>query len=322
MNSYVSGFSELLEKYEGYQKASGSWSENANGLNIRYFDRYCASHYPNQPLCQEMVDGWCRKRETETNASCFTRTSGIRSFIRYLRERELTAVEPALPPKPEGRTYIPHSFTEEELRRFFHECDQIVPLRPELKYKMKKITCPVFFRLLYSSGIRTTEARYLERKDVDLVQGVLNIQKSKGYDQHYVALHESMTGLLKQYDRAADTIRPCRTYFFETPNGKSYSRQWVTQTFQCLWEKANGKRIKAVAYDLRHNYAVMNINRWSDDVFGFNQKLLYLSKSMGHRSIESTLYYYSITPGLADTLLEKTESSFNELLPEVGHEEI
>ena len=264
MSSYFSGFSDLIEKYVSYQKASDSWSENGNGLNIKYFDRYCALYYPGQLLCQEMVDEWCRKRETDTNTSCRTRTGVIRSFIHYLRERELTTVEPALAPKPEGRTYIPHSFTEEELRRFFHECDRIIPLRPELKYKMKKITCPVFFRLLYSSGIRTTEARYLKREDVDLEHGVLNIQKSKGYDQHYVALHESMTELLKQYDRAAESIRPNRTYFFETPNGKFYSRQWVTQTFQCLWEKANGKQNKAVAYDLSYQ----NLNKLQ--TFGFH----------------------------------------------------
>ena len=89
MNSYISGFSGLIEQYEKYQKAADSWSEHAHGLNIRYFDRYCALHYPGQPLCQEMVDEWCRKRETETNTSCFTRTGGIRSFIRYLRERGL-----------------------------------------------------------------------------------------------------------------------------------------------------------------------------------------------------------------------------------------
>lgn len=322
MSSYTSGFSELIEQYEKYQKASGSWSSQTTGLNIKYFDRYCALHYPGQPLCQEMVDEWCGKRETETNTSCFTRTGVIRSFIHYLRERNLTTVEPALPPKPEGRTYIPHSFTDEELCRFFHECDQIIPLRPELKYKMKKIICPVFFRLLYSSGIRTTEARYLKREDVDLKHGVLNIRKSKGHDQHYVALHESMKELLKQYDEAAETIRPNRTYFFEGPNGTHYSRRWVTLTFRCLWEKANGKLNKAVAYDLRHNYAATNINRWTDDPFEFGQKLHYLSKSMGHRSIESTLYYYSITPCFVDILLQKTESSFNELLPEVEHEEI
>lgn len=69
------------------------------------------------------------------------------------------------------------------------------------------------FRLLYSSGIRTTEARYLKREDVDLEHGVLNIRKSKGYDQHYVALHKSMTELLKQYDKVAESIRSDRTYF-------------------------------------------------------------------------------------------------------------
>ena len=67
------------------------------------------------------------------------------------------------------------------------------PIAPELKYKMKKITCPVFFRLLYSSGIRTTEARYLKREDVDLEHGVLNIRKSKGYDPGtMLALHKSI----------------------------------------------------------------------------------------------------------------------------------
>ena len=82
-----------------------------------------------------------------------------------------------------------------------------------------------------------------------------------------MALHESMTELLKQYDRAAESIRPNRTYFFETPNGKFYSRQWVTQTFQCLWEKANGKQNKAVAYDLSYQ----NLNKLQ--TFGFHSTL-------------------------------------------------
>ena len=85
------------------------------------------------------------------------------------------------------------------------------------------------------------------------------------------------------------------------------------------WEwRRKSKRLDFI----RHHYAATNINRWADDTFEFGQKLHYLSKSMGHRSIESTLYYYSMTPFLADILLKKTEKSFNELLPEVGHEEI
>ena len=78
-----------------------------------------------------------------------------------------------------------------------------------------------------------------------------------------------------------------------------------------------GRRQQPVAYDIRHHYAITNINNWTDDGFAFNDKLQYLSKSMGHRSIEATRYYYSIVPRLADTLIEKTEAGFNAIVPEV-----
>lgn len=323
MSRYISGFSELIIQYSDYRKASGKRVAERTGqnLNIEYFDRYCGKNYPGQPLSQEMVDSWCRKRETETNTSCNARTGGIRSFIRYLKERGLTEVEPPPPLKDCGSTYIPHAFNKDELERFFRECDVVASRRPEMKYRMKEIACPVFFRLLYSSGIRTTEARCLGREDVDLVHGVLNIRKSKGNGQHYVALHESMTQLLAEYDRAAEKLRPGRKYFFETPNGRCYSRQWVTGMFRSLWEKANGTGSNAVAYALRHNYAVTNINSWPEDPSGFNARLHYLSKSMGHSSIESTLHYYSIVPRLADILLEKTEKGMDAILPEVPYEE-
>ena len=69
------------------------------------------------------------------------------------------------------------------------------------------------------------------------------------------------------------------------------------------------------------NYAVQNINSWADDGFEFSDNLHYLSKSMGHRHISSTLGYYSIVPRLADTVKSRTESGFNEIVPEVRYEE-
>ncbi len=65
----------------------------------------------------------------------------------------------------------------------------------------------------------------------------------------------------------------------------------------------------------------MNINSWPEDPFEFNARLHYLSKSMGHSSIESTLHYYSIVPRLADILREKTEKGMDAILPEVPYEE-
>lgn len=321
MSLYRSGFSNHVERFVNYRKASGSWNEPTYGLNIKLFDHFCADHYPGRELCQEMIDAWCAQRETENNRSCYTRTLVIRVFIDYLRKRKLSDTVPVVPPKPEKKNYIPHAFSNSELSGFFHECDSIVPYKGRRASVLRKVTCPVFFRLLYSSGIRTTEARYLRRGDVDLDHGVLNIRQSKGYDQHYVAVHESITELLKKYDLTVNRLQPDRTYFFESLKGNYYSRDWVEENFKSLWVKANGKNDKAVAYSLRHHYAVANINSWENDTFEFSDRLHYLSRSMGHRWTGSTLYYYSIVPRLADTIREKTEEGFNDIVPEVAYEE-
>ena len=68
------------------------------------------------------------------------------------------------------------------------------------------------------------------------------------------------------------------------------------------------------------DYAIENINRWTDEGFGFDAKLLYLSKSMGHSTLESTRYYYSLVPGMAEILEEKTGGDFENIVPEVDYE--
>lgn len=103
MVSYQSGFADLIEKYVFYQESSGSWSE-VRVRNLRYFDRFCAERFPGRALCQEMVDAWCQKRDTETKSSCITRTGVIRSFISYLQKRGMTDVLPMPIPKSVGKS--------------------------------------------------------------------------------------------------------------------------------------------------------------------------------------------------------------------------
>ena len=159
----------------------------------------------------------------------------------------------------------------------------------------------------------------LRIEDVDLCQGILNIRYSKGHAQHYVVLHDSMLELLKIYDKAIRKQCPNRAYFFPARGNSYHTRKWVQTNFRELWDKYN--RTYATAYELRHHYAIENINRWTDEGFGFDAKLLYLSKSMGHRTLESTRYYYSLVPGMADILEEKTGMDFDDIVPEVDYEE-
>jgi len=273
MNKFTSFLAPLIKAYISYRKASGHWNEESYESNLLLFDRYCKKQYQEAVLLsQEMVDGWCRKRDTETNNSCRSRIYVVVSFIRYLRERGKTDVmEPDIPRK-ERRTYIPHYFTDVELKNFFHACDSLPIVPRTSEQRSRKITIPVFFRLLYSSGIRTNEARMLKVEDVDLCRGIINIRYSKGHDQHYVVLHDSMLELLKIYDKSIRKQYTHRDYFFPARGNSFHTRAWVEKNFRKLWDKYNTSY--ATAYELRHHYAIENINRWTGEGFGFDAKLL------------------------------------------------
>lgn len=288
---------------------------------LALFDRYCSLQYPDAvSLTQEMVDGWCRQRETEENNTCRSRIYALYSFIRFLNERGLSSVQPPQLPRKEKGTYIPHAFTQEELNRFFIACDSIQVTAKRKTDQIRKLTVPVFFRLLYSSGIRTVEARLLMVKDVDFAGGILNVRKSKGSDQHYVVLHDSMLEIMQDYDAAIAEIVPQREYFFPSLKNGHFNQGWVVRNFNLLWYEAN--KSHATAYAFRHNYAVTNINQWVGHGFDFHDRLVYLSKSMGHCTVESTRYYYSIVPGLSDILDAHTKASSDWMIPEVPtHEE-
>jgi integrase len=303
-----------MREYISFRKASDRWNETYE-VNLERFVKFCQAHYPNATeLTKDMADNWCRKRKTESNNSCRARIYSVISFIQFLRKRGKTEIAEPIPPKEERCTYIPHAFSEAELCNFFHACDEI-PDYPGNSGALRKITVPVFFRLLYGSGIRSVECRMLKTGDVDLKNGVLSIHMSKSNDEHYVVLHDSVLELMKQYDKAVKKIYPVRTYFFPDSHNSFRKHGWVRKNFQAAWNKYNGSYARV--YDLRHNYAIENINSWTDEGFGFHAKLLYLSKSMGHSKFDSTKYYYSLVPGFADILTANSDGDI--IIPEVGY---
>ena len=226
-----------------YRQASDHWNEASYKVNLKLFDRHCHrfSNGAVAELSQEMVDDWCRQRKNEENNSCRSRIYVVVSFIKFLRDRGLTSVCPPEVPRKETRTYIPHAFTDEELTAFFQECDKVPVRKNNLQDACRRLTVPVFFRLPYSSGIRTNEARLLECRDVDLVNSVINVRYSKGHDQHYIVLHDTMLELMKKYNEAMSLLVPDRTYFFPSRDGSYYKKRLGNEDFpaalgccQCL----------------------------------------------------------------------------------------
>jgi site-specific recombinase XerD len=317
MTEFKSFLAPFISLFISFREASKRWNNNYT-IFISLFDKYCyQNHQHDTELTQEMVDNYCRKRATEKNNSCRSRIFPVVTFVRFLRKRRLCSVKDPIIPKIERSSYIPHAFTEIEIKNFFAACDEIPVYYRGKEQKAFRLTFPVFFRLLYSSGLRTTEARLLRREDVDLSSGVLNIRYTKGYNQHFVVLHDTMNDLMNRYNLAMDKLIHNRIYFFSTSQNSFFQAYKITEFFNELWYKYNSNR--ATAYELRHNYAVENINSWIDEGFSITSKLVHLSKSMGHSTLRSTTYYYHLVPRMADILASNSDDDY--ILPEVYFEE-
>lgn len=315
MSEYSRERAGVLDAFVKYRTASNRWNP-VSASNLLYFDRYCTKEFPGvQGITQPMLEGWCTQRKTENKRSLISRCSPVIQLVKYLMARGDENIHlPDMPPNPK-KNYIPHAFSDEELAAFFTECDRRVGVAASREKAFRALLVAVMFRLLCSSGMRITEARLLQTPDVDFENGIINVRETKGGIQHYVALHDDTVKMLRSYDEAARRIYPGRKVFFPGKGLKPLSPDMLDYEFHKIWDGIS--KTPAVPYDFRHNYATTNINSWIDSGFEFHDKFVYLSKSMGHTSLESTKYYYSLVPALADILDRKSGAGFDEVVPEV-----
>lgn len=64
MNIFHSGFADLIQLFIDHWKASGMNGDRC-GYDLHPFDKFCVMKFPpSSQITQEMVDAWCRKKDT------------------------------------------------------------------------------------------------------------------------------------------------------------------------------------------------------------------------------------------------------------------
>ena len=308
-------FDDMLNGYAKYRKVSDFKEAIPRQLYSFYYTS--ADHFGDiSSLTQEMVDEWFQQRKTESKASYHSRIYPIVSFLKFIQGKKWSDITIPKIIKTPPNNAAPHIFTKEELDRFFKACDEQHLSDSTIPKKLNKLAVPVFFRLVYGTGIRPNEGRNLLTEGVDLHNGIITIHESKGYRERKIPVHPSVREMLSKYDSVVSKLLPDRKVFFPAKGDKVYSNKWVGDNFHRLWYKYNNAR--AVAYDFRHNFAISNINSWVNVESDIHTLMVALSKYMGHREFSSTMYYYSIAPRLADIIEEQSEDTFNSIIPNLS----
>lgn len=305
-------FKKLVDKYVYYCKASDR-SDSAI-IHVNAFYRWCLNRFPNEEfLSQDLIYRWWVRTGRESHITYQSRIYKVLPFLRYINDvLHLTSFD--IPPTPPyvKSTSVPHYFTEQELSNFFRNCDELTT-NNSLSQRLRKKIVPVIFRLLYSTGLRVLEARMLNRCDVDFKTGIITIRQTKGNIEHFIVLHDSMRELLESYDFSIEKLLPDRKVLFPDEHDNYHKNKWLSEQFRVCWYKQN--TATAYARELRHQYAIENINSWHNDEYDTYDKLVALKNSMGHTKLSRTLYYYSLAPIYGDLIESRCQNSFDDIIP-------
>lgn len=176
------------------QKRASGYPYHTSAKVLSYLDTMIAEDYPDcSTLSKEICDAWIRKCSVLHQNTLLRRVTPVRQFAKYLVGTGKSAyIIPSRIPRKQIR-YDAHIFTEAELKAFFTSIDACKksPFSP-----LRCYVIPVIFRLIYTCGLRASEARLLRTDDIDLSTGKIFIRKSKGWEARIVFVSNDMLDLL------------------------------------------------------------------------------------------------------------------------------
>jgi integrase len=322
MNTSVSGNFKLYIEGLIEQKRSLGHSYDTSAWILKKFDEFCRTNYPNETLLtKEIAMHWAQRRPDESVSNLTHRITPLRQLAKYMNRLGVQTY--LIPSGISGKPirYVPHIFTDEELKAFFVAVDQCPP---SLSSPARHLVIPVFFRVLYCCGLRLSEARRLKVEEVNLQTGQLVIRQSKGHKDRNVMMSIEVLALCRRYHANVSLLFPNRIAFFPNPKGNPYHYHVIEAWFHQFWDKTgitltsgNPPRV----HDFRHTFSVKRLNLWVQEAKDLNAYLPYLSMYLGHVRLTETDYYLHLVPEFFPLFKEKSLENGANLIPEVSHGE-
>lgn len=312
-------FAEHIENHVKLKQAIGyKYKSEANHL-LR-FSEFTAKKYTNaNGLTKAIVLDWCSKKGYEAQANQCSRASILRQLAIYMDGIGMNAY---ILPKgyyPVEVQYVQYIYTVDELQRFFYETDKCHYVS-ECPYR--HLIMPVFFRMVYSCGLRSSEARLLNVEDVDLDTGVLTIQHSKKDNSRLVPMSDELTSRCRDYFQRVHMMSGHSGYFFPGLDNKPMTITNVYHNFRrFLWRAriSHGGRGKGPrVHDFRHAFACHCLKKWVLQGKDLSVYLPVLKTYMGHDSFNETAYYLRMTADVYPDISIKLEGCYPEIIPKLN----
>ncbi|MBS4033958.1 MAG: tyrosine-type recombinase/integrase [Ignavibacterium sp.] len=300
------------------QKRADGYSYEFEAYMLEHFDQFCIENgYDNGSLTRDLVMAWAEQRPTESKNYRNQRVSFVRQLALYMISLNMDAYIPRV--FESNAISVPHILSLDEIHDFYKAVDSYLPC--QLNFQRFSLSYSVLFRLFYCCGLRLSEGCYLKRSAVNFEYGCLSIYQSKGHKDRVVFMSEDMLQMCRGYDRLMQKLVPDRVWFFPgRDESKPFLKTSIDKKFREFWNMtpyAGKVDKKPTVHSLRHTYVVTKMNDWMNEGKDFGAMMPYLSRYLGHTSIDETQYYYHQVVS-AFEIVRKHDSVADRVIPEVA----
>jgi site-specific recombinase XerD len=184
-------------------------------------------------------------------------------------------------PRAKRPQKLPTVFSEDEIITLLEQVDNI-------KHKS------ILF-LIYSAGLRISEAVKMKIADIDSKRNLIHVKGAKGKKDRTTLLSKKLLEMLRDYYK----IYKPKEYLFEGETGKQYSVSTIQKVFKIALEKSGVKK-EATLHTLRHSFATHLLERGTD--------LRYIQELLGHNSSKTTEIYTHITKKGMDKIVSPLDN--------------
>ncbi|MCL1914811.1 MAG: tyrosine-type recombinase/integrase [Eubacteriaceae bacterium] len=237
---------------------------------------------------------------------------------KFLILHGLPAYIPDTKPKLGAQRQLnPCIFNMDEIKSIFDIADNLYSGRSHIRsYDFY----PVILRLLYSSGMRISEALRLAINDVDLGNGAVFVKNGKNRKDRLLPLNPQMVPCLSFYAGKYHALPLGGDYFFSPPHGGCYSKGAACHRFRDILFKcgiSHGGREKGGPrlHGLRHTFCVHSLRQFLANGVGHRAALPVPQVYMGHSSIAATAKYLRLAADACPEIPDKIGQESGGLMP-------
>jgi site-specific recombinase XerD len=254
---------------------------------------------------------WAKLPANVQPATWAARLRIVRQFAEYLRTIDpRTEIPPRglLPGKYQRKP--PYLYADAEIQRLLQAAWNM-----RSPTGLRAWTYSTLLGLLTVTGMRISEVLALDRRDVDLREGVLAVRRTKCRKARVVPVHETTRVALLRYARVRDRVHRRRKTeaFLVSEDGLRLNHCSVREIFVRL-SRAIGIRTRLGRFghgprlhDLRHRLAVNTLVRWYRSGVDVERRLPVLSTYLGHTKVTDTYWYLQAIPQLLRLALTRVE---------------